>query len=77
MADKASRASDNQSVSSTQSQNGALAIVRFNPFDEVVFAMFYSFHKEGRFQMPFWIFNLLVNTINYIGMTVRWHDWPI
>ncbi|KAA6355271.1 MAG: hypothetical protein EZS28_049202, partial [Streblomastix strix] len=28
-------------------------------------------------QMPFWIFNLLVNTINYIGMTVRWHDWPI
>ncbi|KAA6358876.1 MAG: hypothetical protein EZS28_045597, partial [Streblomastix strix] len=67
MADKASRASDNQSVSSTQSQNGALAIVRFNPFDEVVFAMFYSFHKEGRFQMPFWIFNLLVNTINYIG----------
>ncbi|KAA6357875.1 MAG: hypothetical protein EZS28_046598, partial [Streblomastix strix] len=78
MADKLSNKSEDKSISSTTSHSGsALSVIRFNPLDEVIFAMLYSYHKEDRFPQAFWIFNLVFNTLNYIGMTIRWQRWPV
>ncbi|KAA6391118.1 MAG: hypothetical protein EZS28_013356 [Streblomastix strix] len=90
MTDKQSLAS--QSISSTTSTTGALQVVRFNPFDEV-YAYRHQIIKlifirillqrvrnvifEDRFPQAFWIFNLVFNTLNYIGMTIRWQRWPL
>ncbi|KAA6358870.1 MAG: hypothetical protein EZS28_045603, partial [Streblomastix strix] len=50
------RRSQSHSVASSQSSHSAtINAVKFNPFDETLFTVLYTFHKEGRFPQIFWI----------------------
>ncbi|KAA6368262.1 MAG: hypothetical protein EZS28_036211 [Streblomastix strix] len=67
-----------QSVSSTDSSTqSGMSLIRFNAFEEMLFTVLYMFHKEKRFPMFFWLMILIISTLNGIGISFRYHDWPI
>ncbi|KAA6393288.1 MAG: hypothetical protein EZS28_011185 [Streblomastix strix] len=65
------------STNSTTSTNQQLNVVRFNAFDEILFSMLYTFHKEPRFSQIFQVLELIIMTIQNLLVAYTRLDWPL
>ncbi|KAA6367840.1 MAG: hypothetical protein EZS28_036633, partial [Streblomastix strix] len=70
---------EKKSVASSQSSSAAAAlnVIRFNAFDEVLFAMLYTFHKEPRLGQLFYIFEACIIAFQNMAVSFRRLDWPL
>jgi hypothetical protein len=66
-----------KSVSSAASFSTNMAVIRFNLVDEMLFASFWTFYKEKKLPITFWLLCLLWTVISILSITFNFHNWPL
>jgi hypothetical protein len=64
-------------ASSTASSSTNMAVIRFNFVDEMLFASFWTFYKEKKLPIVFWLLCHLWTVISVLSITFNFHNWPL
>jgi hypothetical protein len=77
MKDEDQKSISASTASSTTSTSTNIAVIRFNAFDEILFALFWIIYKEKKLPIQYWFLCLLWTVISSLGVTFYFHNWPM
>jgi hypothetical protein len=64
-------------ASSNTSSSTNMAVIRFSALDEIMFASFWTFYKEKKLHMAFWLICMFWTVISSLAITFNFHNWPL